>query len=539
VRQHAAVLGGGLRREGEVRSPRPAPRRRTDGVRTVGPVPSSRPGPSRLAQPGPLHPLRGPRLGASLRPAPRHRLRPHAGGPAAVPAVGQPHPGPPRTWAYPRGRGYHRASRSGIRHGRRHGHRGAPPSLRVQPEGAPGRRPLHLRDRIGRGPDGRDLLRGRLPGGHARAGEVDLPLRRQPRFAGRPDRVGVHRERPPAVRGLRLAGASSTGRERPGRDRSGDPRGPSRDRPPVDHLCPHPSGVRKPGPGHPGSPRGAARPGEPQGDQGEARLAARARVLHSRSGARPPARRSRPGNPLADGVGNDAGGVPVHPPDGSGPMGRTVVRPPPRRLGFEPSRVPPHRWPDGDARRLPEIPFQRRSQGSRVARGRGRPLAVDQDPSPRLPRLLCDRRGRTELPFRRPGTRDGGDHERDGVARRADPLRRHVPHVLRLCPRRAPVGRAPADPHGVRVHARQYRNGRGRTYPPAGRAAPLPARHPEHDGDPPGGRQRDHGGLAGSPDPVGPDLPRVQPPEAPDTRSRGVSGCGRGSARGLRARRGL
>src|SRR5207245_2764546 len=67
-------------------------------------------------------------------------------------------------------------------------------------------RQLRLRHLQRRRPDGRRCLRGVLAGGTSKAGEPDLPLRRQPDLARRPHRAHVHRGPRQPVTGVRRAG---------------------------------------------------------------------------------------------------------------------------------------------------------------------------------------------------------------------------------------------------------------------------------------------------------------------------------------------
>ena len=122
--------------------------------------------------------------------------------------MGQPHARTSRVPPDAGRRGDDRPARPGHGQRRRHGDRRALPRAPLQPARPHDRRPPHVRARLRRRPDGGHLLRGRLARRTPRARQADLPLRRQPRHARRPDVAGVHRGRAAALRGLRLAGAA-------------------------------------------------------------------------------------------------------------------------------------------------------------------------------------------------------------------------------------------------------------------------------------------------------------------------------------------
>ena len=142
----------------------------------------------RLARPRPVRPVQRPRLDPAVLHALPHRLRPDPRRPARLPAVGQPHPGPPRAQPHARGRGHHRAPGPGRGQRRGHGHRRA---VAARPLLAGGRRPPHLRDRRRRLPRGGHQPRGRLAGRPPRAGPAGLRLRRQPHHHRRAHRAGL------------------------------------------------------------------------------------------------------------------------------------------------------------------------------------------------------------------------------------------------------------------------------------------------------------------------------------------------------------
>ena len=88
---------------------------------------------------------------------------------------------------------------------------------------------------------------------------------------------------------------------------------------------------------------------------------------------------------------------------------------------------------------------------------------------------------RRQLPaLRRARVRHDGDHERHRAARRPDPVRRHVPGVLRLRTQRRAHGRADEAGRDPGLHARLDRARRGRSDAPADRAPVEPAHHSQH-----------------------------------------------------------
>ena len=109
------------------------------------------------------------------------------------------------------------------------------------------------------------------------------------------------------------------------------------------------------------------------------------------------------------------------------------------------------------------------------------------------------RSGGEEPPLRGAGARDGGGPQRDGAARRDDPVRRHLLHLHGLHAAFHPPGGADGVPRRLRVDARLRRPGGGRPHAPAGGApgvAPGDAQPPRR---PARGRQRDGGGVARRP----------------------------------------
>ena len=85
----------------------------------------------------------------------------------------------------------------------------------------------------------------------------------------------------------------------------------------------------------------------------------------------------------------------------------------------------------------------------------------------------------------------GSIHERDRAARRAPPVRRHVPRLQRLHASGGPARGADEAARHLRVDPRLDRPRRGRPDPPAGRAPRGAAGHPRPRRRPAGRRQRD------------------------------------------------
>ena len=127
----------------------------------------------------------------------------------------------------------------------------------------------------------------------------------------------------------------------------------------------------------------------------------------------------------------------------------------------------------------------------------GRPDALQQHPH-QGPQGHQARRLRRPLhALGRARARHGRRHERHRAARRPDPLRRHLPGLLRLLPPGDPPRRPDGQPRDLRHDPRFDRSRRRRADPPAGRARGGAARHPQPHGLPPGRRHRD-GSSAGS-----------------------------------------
>ena len=229
--------------------------------------------------------------------------------PARVPAVGQQDARPPRVRPHARRRDHHRSAGPGLRQRRRHGHRRALPGRHLQRRRPRCRRPLHLRARRRRRPDGGDQRRGRLAGRPSAARQADRPLRRQPHHDRRLHRPGLHRGRRRPLRGLRLARAAGRRRQRPRGDRRGRSRRPRR-RPGGPRSIVVRTHIGYGSPNKQDRPRPTARRSAPRRSSSPRRpaLAARAGVLRARRrqgvlrggrarGARPRMRRGASATP--------------------------------------------------------------------------------------------------------------------------------------------------------------------------------------------------------------------------------------------------
>ena len=235
--------------------------------------------------------------------APPRGLRPHARRPAAVPAVGLAHAGPPGVRAHRRHRDDDGAARPGIRERRRDGDRPALPRRSLQPAAPRDRRLVDLRDLLRRRPDGGDQRRGGVDRRPPRARPARLRLRRQPHHDRRHDLAHVHdRGQGQALRGVRLARPARRrlggSRRAARRARGGEGRGgaPVADRSPQSHRL---SGAARVDTGE--GTRRPARRGRGPGDEGGhglrsrrdlRRLGRRARAHGGRGRARAPSCRA-------------------------------------------------------------------------------------------------------------------------------------------------------------------------------------------------------------------------------------------------------
>ena len=100
-------------------------------------------------------------------------------------------------------------------------------------------------------------------------------------------------------------------------------------------------------------------------------------------------------------------------------------------------------------------------------------------------------RGRAQPALRRSRARDGRHRQRDRLPRRAPPVRRDLPDLLRLHARQRPGGSPLRPADRLRLDPRFGGPRRGRPDAPAGRALRCPAGDPEPVVRPAGRRQRD------------------------------------------------
>ena len=375
--------------------------------------------------------------------------------------------------------------------------------------------------------------RGGVAGRAPEARQARVSLRRQPRLARRSDLAVLHRGRPAALRGLRLAGAARRERQHePRRHRRGDPNGRLAGRPADHHRRADDDRLRLAAQGRDvGRARQPARRRGSGADQEGARLGVDRGVLRAARGpeALPHGARARhegrgrlgpPLRGLGEGLPGSGRGV-AH-----GAQGRAA-----RRLGRGPAEVEGRRLArDARGRRQgPERDRQARALARRRRRG---PLRVHQDEARGRGRLRRPDRGRQQHPLRRARARDGGDRQRHGVPRRRAAVRRDVLLLLRL---HAPVhpARGPLEAaDDLRLDARLDRPRRGRPDAPGRRAADVAARDAGLRRAPAGRRDRDRAGVEGDHGARGrSDRPRALPPEHPGARS--FDGEGRRLARRL------
>ena len=242
---------------------------------------------------------RRPRLDAAVLDAPPHRLRRHARRREGVPPVGLDHAGPPGVRAHAGRRGDDRAARPGPRERRRHGDRRAPPRRGVQPAGPQARRPPHVRDLLRRRPQEGIASEASSLAGHLRLGKlIALYDDNQIQLDG-PTALGVHRGRPRALRGVRLARSGVARRQRPRRDLETRSTAARDGRPPVAHRRAHDIGYGSPEQaGHAEGARRPAGPGRGPPHEGGVRLGSRTSTFYVPDEARravPPRRARRRG----------------------------------------------------------------------------------------------------------------------------------------------------------------------------------------------------------------------------------------------------
>ena len=288
------------RREGGIRASGDADGRGGDGLRPVDAPPPPRPGGPGVDRPRPVRALGGARKHAALQPPVPDGVRAHPRRPQALPALGQPDAGPPRTRRHPRRRGHHRAPRPGVRERGRDGDRGALARRHLQSARAGHRRPPDLRHRERRRPDGGRRLGSGVARRRPPSRPADRALRREPHHPLRHDQRHLLRRRRGALRGLRLAGAGRR-RDGRGRGRRGAHGSPRRRTSALSDRGAHAHRIREPEQArHVRGPRRAARQGRGPADQASVRLAGRRRVPGAgggaagiRQGARRAGRRAR------------------------------------------------------------------------------------------------------------------------------------------------------------------------------------------------------------------------------------------------------
>ncbi len=338
--------------------------------------------------------------------------------------------------------------------------------------------------------------------GHQRLDRLIRPVRRQPHHDRRLDRARVVDRPAAALRGLWLA------RRADRRPRSGGGRGGARRRserrPAEPDRLPHHDRLWRADQGrHRRDPRLAARRRGDRRRPREARLAASA-VRDPRADARrlagvrqPRRRRAR----RLAGPARRAGGVaPGRVRAGPGGYAARRVRPGSARAQGAPGRgqaeLGDPQVEPGGARGV-----HRGGPGADRRLGRSHRLGQHQDQDDGADDAR--RSGRPLCPLRRARARDGGGHERHGAAQGRDPLRRHVPDLLRLLPAGDPARRPDGPAGDLRPDPRFDRARRGWPDPSAGRASGRAARDPEPRRVPPGGRGRDRRVLGAGAGPRG------------------------------------
>ena len=311
-----------------------AARRRAGGVRDLGPVPQAQSRRSALGRPRPLRPLLRPRLRDALRPAPPGRIRPAARTAQAVPADGQPLPGPPGSGPDAGRRGDRRAARTGHLERRRHGHRRAAPRRGLQSARTRDRQPPHVRDVLRRRHDGRRRLRGRLARRVPQAGQARRAVRRQRhQHRGAHAGAGVQGGRRRALRGVRLARAQGGRPERHRGGRAGAAAGRGEVGPAHADLGAQHDRVRRARGEHRQSPRRADERGPCRPHEELLRVGLHADVPHPGRGAGELPQGARPRARGGGGVDPQVRGVPQAVPGACGAVHDGDERPAARRLG--------------------------------------------------------------------------------------------------------------------------------------------------------------------------------------------------------------
>ena len=345
------------------------------------------------------------------------------------------------------------------------------------------RRSSHLGVRGRRLPDGRNLPRGLLAGGHAGPRPADRLLRRQRHLDRRRGARLVHRRHAEAIRSLRLARDPRSRWPRRGGGAPRDRRRARRDGAPVADLLQdhHRLGCAQQA-GHRGDAWRRARRSGSRGGTHRARLA-----VSAFRGAR--------GHPQGLGCTRIR-------PQGRGRLdcaARGVRRGTPRprrgapaaaarrasaRLARGAGRVRRGRRRKAGRRRDTQLlaagaQCARAGDPGAFRRFRG-PHRVEQHQPQEIDGRLPRQPRRQLSALRRARVRHDGDHERDRAARRRDSLRRHLPGVLGLRTQRRAHGRADETGSDPGLHARFDRARRGRSDAPADRAPVESADHSQH-----------------------------------------------------------
>ena len=481
-------------------------------VHALAAVPPLRPGRPDLAQSRPLRAVLGPRIGPALvdapphgRPGRRSRLRDprHARSlarrPEALPAARLEGAGPSRVPLDERRGGDDRPPRDGRCHVRRHGRREPVARGAVQPRRAhalrlrrvrPGRRRLH---------DGGDLVRGGVVRRAPAPLEPLLDLRLEPGDHRGSHGHRVHGGRRGSVHGVRLERDHGLGRERPRR----------RSRRRSTTSRPSTNGRRS-------SSCTATSATAPT---------SRTRPRHTASRWDQRASRRRSGSTAGPRMRSSSfpEGVYEHFADGIGARGKEAreswesafaeYRADYPELADEIEQMQRRELPEGWDADIPVFPADEKGIASRDSSGqvlnalaKNIPWllggAADLAPSTKT-RLTFDGAGDFE-----PGERSGrnfhfGVRENasaaiaNGLAAlEAPPVLVRLPHLLRLRAGPDPALRADGDPGRPHLHARLDRGGRGRSDPPAGRAARVAAGDSGAPRVPARGRERGGGDMA-------------------------------------------
>ena len=143
-----------------------------------------------------------------------------------------------------------------------------------------------------------------------------------------------------------------------------------------------------------------------------------------------------------------------------------------------------------------------RRQAAGISRRVRRPRRLDQDSHRPISSLLGGRPRGPGHPLRSPGARDGVHHQRDGSARRAEAVRRHLLRVQRLHAAGGPPLGVDVGSIGLGMDSRLGLPRRGRPDPSADRASPVAPGDAQSLGDPTRRCQRDPRRLGDGPQPT-------------------------------------